>query len=324
MDRRRFLAAGAAAGLAGLSGCLDGLGSQGGVGGANRALQLVLSSEATPLRSGYVVDLSETERPDDERAFAATLDGETVTTQHRRPFGSRPDDPVYTRHEGTYYRLGAVVVDEATVTHPVLRLSAVGEAGGSDVPEATPADDLNRVDRKVVHVAHMAARARGNEGGVPWGLVQRGGYVYRDAETVETSRLLDEDAPSHVTYRETVYAVEVSHETFHEPVYRATVAPVAETPERMEAILRAKFVDARLSGADLSTAARSILRDAREGYEETHPYSEAYRTVLSGLHARAYLDGNIEKDAYVEDPGIGVVLYDGTYYRYRLRFLDRE
>jgi len=322
MDRRRFLATGAAAGLAGLAGCLDDLGSGGSDEG--RTLQLVVSSEPTPLRSEYVVDLAEAERPEDERAFTTTLDGERVTTQYRRPFGSRADDPVYTRHEGTYYRLGAVVVDEATTTRPVFRLSAVGGVEDADVPSATAADELNERDRKAVHVAHVAARARDDGGGVPWGLVQRGGYVYRDAEAIAESRLLADGGPSHVSYRETVYAVEVSHETFHEPVYRATVDPVAETPERMEAILRAQFVTARLSEASLAEGARAILRDARgEGYQETHPYSDAYRTILTGLHARAYLDGNVEKDAYVEDPGFGVMLYDDEYYDYQLRFLNR-
>jgi hypothetical protein len=160
---------------------------------------------------------------------------------------------------------------------------------------------------------------------VPWGLVQRGGFVFRgDADAAE-SRLVGDDAPSHVIYRATVYAVDVSRERFYEPVHRATVEPVAESPERMEAILRATFADARLSGGGLSGEARSLLRDAGggEGYEEAHPYSAPYRTILTDLHARAYLDGNVEKDAHVENPGVGMVRYDGAYYRYRLRFLDR-
>ena len=323
MKRRRFLAA-SVAGAVGLAGCLDG-GPDGVLGDdPPRTLQLDVSSAPTPLRSKYVVDLAETERPDDEGAFAATLAGERITRRGRRPFGSRPDDPVYTRHEGTYYRLGSVIVDEVTVTRPVLRLSAAAETDDADAPEALDADELDERDRTVVHVAHMGARARGNVGGVPWGLVERGGYVYRDAAAVEASRLVGADAPSHVSYRGTVYAVSVRRERFHDPVYRATVEPVAATPERMETILRATFVDARLSGDDLSGQARAILRDAREGYGETHPYSEAYRSVLTGLHARAYLDGNVEKDAYVTDPGVGMVLYDGAYYRYRLRFVTGE
>ena len=320
MDRRRFLVAGTAAGLAGLAGCLDAAGDGDDSG---RILRLRLSRTSTPLRSEYVVDFATTERPDDADAFAAALDGEAYTTQYRRPFGARPDDPVYTRHEGTYYRLGSVVVDEAAVTSPVLRLSRVADADDPDAPDAVAATDLAERDRGVVHVAHMAARARGNEGGMPVGLVDRGGYVYRDAERAEASRLVGTDAPTHVAYRDAVYAVEVDRERFHEPVYRATAEPVAETPEHMEAILRARFVTARLSGRDLPDEARSILQEAQgEGYGETHPYSEAYRRVLTGLHARAYLDGNVEKDAHVDDPGSGVVLDDGVYYDYRLRFLD--
>jgi hypothetical protein len=324
MDRRRFLATVAGGSLPAVAGCLGALGD-GGSGDGGRRLHLDLASAPTPLRSGYVVDLAETERPGDERVFAETLAGEPVTTRHRRPFGSRPDDPRYARREGTYYRLGAVVVDEAAVSHPVVRLSAVGDVDDDDAPEAVDATDLDEFDRTAVHVAYMAARARGDEGGVPWGLVQRGGFVVRDEAAAEKSRLLADDGPDHVAYRETVYAVSVSRERFHESVYRATVDPVAETPERMEAILRAQFVDARLSPDRLSGEARALLREARgEGYAETHPYSAAYRTVLNGLHARAYLDGNVEKDAYVEDPGTGILRYDGTYYDYRLQFLSVE
>jgi hypothetical protein len=322
-NRRQFLAAGATAGLLTLAGCLGALDGDSTDDG-DRRLQLVLSDAATPLRSGYVVDVDDTERPEDDEAFEAALAGEAYTTRGRTPFGSRPDDPKYTRHEGTYYHLGSVVVNERAVTHPVVRLTEVADAGASDAPDALVAETLSEADQRVVHVAHMAARARGNEGGVPWGLVRRGGYVFRDDDAAARSRLVGSDAPSHVIYHDTVFALDVRRERFHEPVYRATVDPVAESPERMEAILRAKFVDARLSGGDLSGQARSILRDARgDGYAESHPYSEHYRTVLTELHARAYLDGNVEKDAYVEEPGAGMTLYDGSYYRYRLRFLTR-
>ncbi|AXG05074.1 hypothetical protein DU500_00765 [Haloplanus rubicundus] len=323
-NRRQFLAAGATAGLLTLSGCLDALDGGDGPDDGDRRLQLVLSDVATPLRSGYVIEFDDTERPRDGEAFEAALAGESYTTRGRTPFGSRPDDPTYARHEGTYYRLGSAVVNERAVTHPVVRLSAVADAGASDAPDAVVAETFSEADQRVVHVAHMAARARGNEGGVPWGLVRRGGYVFRDDDAASESQLVGADAPSHVVYHDTVFELDVRRERFHEAVYRATVDPVAESPERMEAILRAKFVDARLSGDDLSGQPRSILRDARgEGYAETHPYSEPYRQVLTGLHARAYLDGDIEKDAYVEEPGVGMALYDGSYYRYRLRFLTR-
>ncbi|WP_435070128.1 hypothetical protein [Haloplanus sp. C73] len=321
LHRRRLLTAGATAGLLGLAGCLDSLDDETESSNATQ-LRLTLVEAPTPLREGYVVEFGETRRPDDDDAFAAALAGESYTTQYRTPFGSRPDDPRYVRHEGTYYRLGSVVVDEAATTHPVLRLSEVADAESSDAPEAVQADSLSEADRGTVHVAHMAARARGNVGGAPWGLVQRGGFVYRDAERAAESRLVGDDAPSHVAYRGTVYELSVTREEFHEPVYRATAEPVAESPERLEAILRAQFVDARLSRESLSDEARSILLTARvDGYEESHPYSEAYRSVLTGLHARAYLDGNIEKDAYTDDLGTGRVLYGETYYDYRLRFV---
>ncbi|MFB6194528.1 MAG: hypothetical protein ABEI80_00015 [Haloplanus sp.] len=321
MNRRQFLAASTTVALAG---CLDAFGGdRDGGTDTTRTLRLRLEREATPLRSAYVVDLSETRPARDGEAFRTTLAGDAYTTQYRTPFGTG-DDPVYTRHEGTYYRLGSVVVDEAAVMHPVIRLSAVGDPNASEAPDGIDAERLSEFDRRVVHVAHMAARARGNEGGAPWGLVQRGGYVYRDTESVERSRLLGADAPSHVVYRNTVYEIRRTRERFYEPVYRATADPVAETPERMEAILRATFVDARITSAALAAEARSILRTAQDDdYGETHPYSPAYRSVLTALHARAYLDGNIEKDAHHGTPGSGVVQYDDTYYDYRLRFLEK-
>jgi hypothetical protein len=173
----------------------------------------------------------------------------------------------------------------------------------------------------------MAARARDNIGGAPWGIVQRGGYVFRDEAAVAASELLSEDGPTRVTYRETVYEVDVTEERFHEPVYRATVEPVADSPERLEAILRARFVDARFDREELSTDARDVLREAETadgGYAETHPYSAAYEAVLRALHARAYIDGNIEKDAGGRHEGWSTIRYDGTYFEYTLRFRSSD
>jgi hypothetical protein len=139
-NRREFLGAGAAAALPSLSGCLDTIG---GGDGNDRRLQLVLAEASTPLRSGYLLGFAETERPRDGEAFEAALADGTDTTQHRAPFGSRPDDPKYVRHEGTYYRLGSVVMNERAVTHPVVRLSPVADAGASDAPDAVVADTLS-------------------------------------------------------------------------------------------------------------------------------------------------------------------------------------
>jgi hypothetical protein len=192
---------------------------------------------------------------------------------------------------------------------------------------ATPSSDpvtastLPPGDEHAVRVAHMAARARGNVGGVAVGLVQRGGYVYRREDAVEASELLAADGPERVTYRDTTYSVAVTDEQFHEPVYRATADRVATSPERMEAALRGKFVDARVSREGLSREARDAIGEARgEGYAESHPYSSAYEELLEALHARAYVDGNSRKDAGGRVRGERMRLYDGEYYDYRLRF----
>jgi hypothetical protein len=108
-------------------------------------------------------------------------------------------------------------------------------------------------------------------------------------------------------------------------VYRATVTPVAESPDRMEAILRATFVDARLTRESLSADAREVIETARaDGYEETHPYSAGYEEVLRRFHRRAYLDGDVEKDAGVRDDRRRMVQYDDVYYDYRLRFAEEN
>lgn len=316
-SRRAFAAGGLAAALTASAGCLGTLGNVGEDGG-DRQLQLQLQRGETTLRERFVVDLEESRSPIDEAAFAAALAGESYTTQYRKPFHSEPDDPEYALHEGTYYQLGSVVVDEAEASHPVLRLERT-----DDDPEAPAVESLPGVDEAAVRIAHMAARARGDEGGVPWGLVERGGYVYRDEERAAESRLLTEEGPERVRFRERTYAVTTTTETFHEPVYRATVEPVAESPEELEAVLRAQFVTARVGRDDLSQAARDVLREAEaDGYTEAHPYSEGFRSVLLALHERAYLDGDVRKDAGVERSGREMVRYDGTYFEYHLRFVE--
>ncbi|MFC5278519.1 hypothetical protein ACFPM1_07085 [Halorubrum rubrum] len=334
--RRRLLGVGCVSAAVAAAGCLgsfdsvgDGAGETDGSG--DRSLRLSLSPRDDTLRERYVIDvadLADARPPDAEEAFRTTLEGSTYTTQYRTPFFSTPDDPTYVREEGTYYWLGSVVIDEAVETRPVLRLRdgtrIDDDATDADTTEtdAVAAEDLPEGDRRAVRIAHMAARARGDEGGVPWGLVQRGGYVYRSEEAVETSRVLSDDGPDRVVYRETAYAVDVAEERFYESVHRATVESVATSPERMEAILRAKFVDARIDRDALSTEETGVIRSARgEGYDETHPYSDAYRGVLTALHERAYLDGNVEKDAFDDaEHGSGTVLYGDEYYEYRLRF----
>jgi hypothetical protein len=320
-SRRRFLSGGLAAATTAVAGCLGSLGVDGADPDGSdpeRSLVLTLSSDEGALREKYVVDLAETPPERDEVAFAAVLDGEACTTQYRRPFYSTPEDPKYAVRDGTYYRLGAVVVDEAAERRPVLRLR---EVEGSEDPDAIPADGLPEGDRRAVHIAYMAARARDDQGGVPWGLVQRGGYVYRREEALEASRLLSAEGPDRVVYRETTYAVDVTRGRFHEPVYRATAEPVADSPERMEAILRAKFLDARFARDDLSSEARQIIQSASgDGYAESRPYSSAYRMVLRTLNAYPYLDGDVENDALPNEHSGGRIRYDGEYYDYRLRF----
>jgi hypothetical protein len=157
-------------------------------------------------------------------------------------------------------------------------------------------------------------------GGYPSGLVQRGGYVYRSQAARDESDLLTGDGPDQVTFRETTYEVELTHEQFHEPIYRPLAEPVAETPERMETILKATFVGARVSQADLSSAAQRIFTEARgSDYTETHPFSDAYEELLIALDKRPYIDGNIQKDAGIRGTNHEMIQYEDTYYEQDLR-----
>jgi hypothetical protein len=323
--RRQLLAAGVTIATAATAGCLGSLSGGDGAESSDseQALTLSLSSQGGPLRERYVRDLAETRADWDEEAFEAARNGETYTTQYRTPFLTRAGEPTYAEHEGTFYELASVVVDEAEATHPVLRLSEVETTEEGN--DAVPASELPESDRRAVEVAYFAARARGNEGGVPWGLVQRAGAVFRREEAIEGSELLADDGPDRVSFRDRIYAVSVSRETFYEPVYRATVEPVAEDPDQLETILRAQVVDARMRRDELSDAAQDVLLEAEgEGYRETHPFSEAFQEVLKKMHKRAYLDGNIRKDAGVREEEQEMVLYDGEYYDYGLRFVSVE
>ncbi|PSP52884.1 hypothetical protein BRC74_05455 [Halobacteriales archaeon QH_7_68_42] len=299
-SRRGFLAAAAAVGTSALAGC--GGDDEDSGNESDRELALALTHVDGPLHETRVLDLAERDPDWEMAAFEAARDGETHTTQYRTPFFSRPDDPVYVLDGGTYYRLGSVVVDEVATTHPVVRLYGADSTTetGTESSDPVAASDLPESD-------------------------ERGGYVYRSEEAIAASDLLAADGPNRVSYRDTVYAVEVTEERFHEPIYRATAEAVAESPDGMEATLRAKFVDTRVDREGLSREARDALREARgEGYAESHPYSSAYEELLRALAAWAYIDGNIEKDADGRVRGDRLCLYDREYYDCILQFRSSD
>lgn len=325
--RRRVLAAAGTAALSLFAGCsaLSEVRNAGESSGAP-TLGLQLSDYGSSLRDHHVVDFEATRVDWDDDAFRAARDGTDYETPYKPPFPyARPDDPAYVRRDGTYYHLDAVVTGERSVTHPVLRLYAVDDASDESLDPLSRAD-LPEIDQRAVHIAYMVARARGNEGGVPWEMVPRGGYVYHGAEARERSRLLSESEASHVRYRDAVYRIEVSNETFYEPSYRPVAEPVAETPAGMETILRSRLLDARVDPATLSEAERRVVREARgDGYDETHPFSDAYASLLKALGERAYLDGDVENDGGDSDRiRMGLLGYGERYYRYVLELSGDE
>lgn len=330
-SRRRLLAGGLTAAAGAVAGCLDGSVTGDRADDDGRVLALTLGDAGETLRDGAVHGPEATDPQWDEAAFAAAVDGERYTTQHRRPFPPAAEKPTYGVRDGTYYRLDAVVVDEAEATRPVLRLfDADGDGAGGESDAENGTDDeagaveretLPEGDRRAVEIAHYSARARGNPGGVPVGLVERGGYVYRDAEAIDASRLLAADGSDRVAYRDAVYRVEVTRERFYEPAYRAVAEPVAESAQGIEAILRTQTVGARLDNDDLSADAQEVIEAAiHGGYEESHPYSDGYAELIRAFHERPSLDGNVRKDAAWTKSGSERVRYEGRYYDYRLRF----
>lgn len=328
-SRRRFLAGGlAAAAIGSTAGCLGGsLNDDANGSDGDRVLTLILDDIGTELRDRYVDDPAESDVPWDKAAFDAVRNDETYTTQSRKPFFSSDDDPTYAVHDGTYYRLDSVIVDEAAITRPVLRLFGVDDAADDGASDSGPTatDDLPEVDRRAVEIAYFAARARGDQGGYPVGLVQRGGYVYRDGDAAGESALLDEGGPDRVRFRDETYRVAVARERFHEPVYRATGEPIAESTEGIEAVLRGQFVGARVDGDELSEDAVVVLEEARYGgHSEPHPFSEEYEEVLRAIHERPYLDGDVENDARDPRGRPDLVRYDGQYYDRLLRFEPAE
>lgn len=323
LTRRNLLTFCGLATVSSLSGCSRS--DHFGTDNSSDYLVLSLSELDGSLRDRYVVDLTKTRPPWDEEAFNATLNGTTYTTQHHTPFLTRGEDkPTYAERNGTYYLLDSHIIDENTVEHPILRLYEIVHE--TDDAEVVPHSSLNQVDKQAVQVAWFAARARGNKGGVPGELAERDGYVYRDPDAIKTSDLLDESGPSYVEHRDTVYEVQITRETFHEPVYQPDVDPVADSDAQMETILRAAILDSRISRDELTDEERRILKEAIwDSYSEQRSYSDAYESVLKKLDQWVYLDGDIEKDGKITS-GLQkwYLLYDDRYFSYTLQFMSEE
>jgi len=323
-SRRRLLAGAVAGGVGVVAGCL-GTDGDDPSDGDGAELRLSLSRVDGSLRDRYVRDRDDPDERWDEAALDAVLADESYTVRHRKPFFASADDPAYVRDAGTYHRLGSAVVDEVAESYPVLRLfesdgDESTEDGGGSAVDGGEDGPLPESDRRAVRIAHFAARARGNVGGYPVGLVERGGYVYRAEAARSDSELLADGGPDRVSYRDTTYRAEIERERFHEAVYRPTAEAVAEDPERMEAVLRARLVGPRVGADELSTEADRIVgRAAVDEYGETHPYSEAYVELLRAIDARPYIDGNVRKDAGVGANEKRMIRYGDEYYERSLR-----
>ncbi|MFC6975919.1 hypothetical protein ACFQL1_16430 [Halomicroarcula sp. GCM10025709] len=139
--------------------------------------------------------------------------------------------------------------------------------------------------------AYFAARAREHDGGAPWDAVERGGFVYRHLDRIE-SELAPTPAHDHVSVHDTVLAVDVSQETLVEPAHTAVATRVATSERGFEQVADAALVEARVSLSTLETEARELFGRVltRERHTESVPLSDAYGTLLTELGFRDSLD----------------------------------
>lgn len=231
----------------------------------------------------------------------------------------------YTEREGTYYGVDTFVSGRERIDRSILRLEWVGRTDElDDVPPYTVRSDLPPTDQHPALIAYLAARAREYDGGAPWDAIERGGFVYRTLDRVE-SELAPNPAHEYVRVHDTILRVDVSNEPLVEPVHAATAVPVADSRDAFARIADAALVDARLSRSDLSERGRLILDRAKgqQGYEETTPLSAEYRAVLEGLQLHEYLHTSSESAEHTGMNGRHLAL-DDEYYRYGLYLNEAE
>lgn len=108
-------------------------------------------------------------------------------------------------------------------------------------------------------------------------------------------------------------------------LHQPDVEPVTESDARLERILEAQLVDARLNPNSLTQAERRIVQQAQhDGYEASHPFPKELDSLLRKLDERAYIDGNISKDALVDADDRSVLKYGREYFDYRLRLVPGD
>ena len=234
-------------------------------------------------------------------------------------YGYTPvSDGEYTVRDGVYYQLKTTVTGQKSMERSVLRLEWVGRADElANPPEAVKYGSLPPLDRHAVEAAFFAARARETDGGAPWELTERGGYVYRHLDTGK-SELAPTPKYEYVAFEGVILRVNVTTETMPESEYVTTAHRVADSRKAFSRVADAALVDARVRSANLSPEARAVLAEATGpgAYRETAPLSDEFEEVLRALELRQYLSTTSrecptgESGRYLE--------YDRRYFTYAL------
>lgn len=253
-------------------------------------------------------------------AWKAVTDGESYVTYGYRPI---PDER-YTERDGIYYGLSTETTGQKRIERSILRLRWVGREDALDDPQdATPIEDLPPFDGNAAMIAYFAARGRHSGGGAPWDAIERGGVVYRNAETVE-SELVPAPEHEYVSTHGTILRVEVVQRTLPEPEYTTTARKVADSAAAFAPVAEAALVETYLDTHSFSAPARRILQEARrqESYAETTPLSDEYENVLEalGLEESIYFGGGREPEGTPSK----FLKWQGEHYRYGLYVNEAE
>lgn len=308
-SRRSFLAAAGSLGAAALAGCSFSLGD------ADPSLSFTLSTDSVGTSLAPAALWSPPENPSPLSRHTADRVADTLAGERPTTYGYRPvPEGEYVERDGAYYELQVVATDLREIDRPVLRADWVGDVEQlEDPPEYVRRADLPPLDRRAVNAAYLAARAEEFDGGAPWHIVERGGYVYRRLDVAE-SELAPDPQHSHVAFNGTLLALSVDVVAIEEPAYTGDAVRVAGSKAAFERALDADLVDARIDESDLSDEQQRIL--ARGSYEETTPLSDAYRSLLEALQFRDLLHTNPSRAPRGKN-GQHLALGD-RYYRYGL------
>lgn len=263
--------------------------------------------------------------------------GETVETYEATPVpenGTAQSGfaPVYTEHDGRYYRV-RVQAEPATIERWVVWLEPLSETPADPVRYTwdgfEPSLNLSETDKDIFSDAASAVEFSEiddrDHDTLP---ATERGFVFFEPYDPEQSRFVPEPPVEHVVVEPDsefsdedipvrVHAEEMAVETTR---YRHTPDEVAQSREELLSHLGSEHVVAEFSSAQLSQAVDRILQQSSNslGYEEEGPPSDEFETILSELG----LDGVSLPDDREVASWHRYYRRDDRYYRADMRLSD--